>query len=597
MYKKLLLLAMLCVALVIAAACGNGGNDTPAPTDPPAATEAPAATQPPAPGEDLDERAEVEIDGDREFVEFRWHANYTWATNWEWGADAVSRHWGNMFNIHANLTSPDELADETLNLMIIAGDMPDAIWMDRGNMLAEIARMGLLYSIDELRAMVDNNWYNENVPASTQRHYEIDGVNYVIPNWVRMGEIGVPGGAAGGNMAWMKNTNVHDAVGAPELVTFEDLFDYAVAIRDAGLTNHTGAPMIPVLFNGGPNFGQEFVNAIFLSFGGMSEGWGGWYGIHPETNTFGSFWDNPVWRDAVMEANRWFREGLFPATHLTNSQDQFEELMVGGRGGLIQHDHSTDDAFGFRRIVRENDPGNSIEVIRHEVNGHPFLYLPSSERGLTHSDITHQIYGTLGWNTSVIVRGTAHPGRLFELFTWQLTPLGAIEWTLGPQGYLWDELDANGFPILHTPPASLSSEEFSDLGLWRWDRHGHANHVDDAKFAANARLPIEDQNWVETMQMTLFTPNLILSDEFQNMFIQIDSLSDLGIRRAMIEDHFEEWLPQIIIAPTAEDAERMFDSVRDFAFANGMYEIQEIYNANWEFNNSMQGGSIFQNRW
>ena len=527
-------------------------------------------------------------------VNFRWHMNYTWASPNTWGDDTVSRHWAEMFNIQANMTSPDAIADEVLNLMIMANDLPDAIWMERGAMNIEMTRMGLFYSVDELNAMVGSNWYHENVPAATQAHYAVDGVNHVIPNWVRMGTFGVPGGATGGNHAWMYVTKVYEALGSPQFVRFEDLYDYAVRIRDSNLTNYAGLPIIPIIFNGGPNFGQEIVRNIFMSYGGMMDGWGGWYDIRPD-GTFGSSWENPLWRDAVLEANRWFRQGLFPATMLTQSQAEFEELLLGGRGGLIYHDHSTDDNNNFRRIIGEQDPGNSVEIVRYDAGVRNVLFLPA--RGLTHLDIAHQTHATLGWNGSFISRSASDPGRIFELMTWMLSPMGSIEMTLGPQGVLWNQLDANGFPIMTRSPLSLTADERTSIGLWTWNLKGHANNVDNAKFAANRGLPPEQRNWVESMQELYFTPNLMLSDEFINMIPQIDSLSDLGIARTLIHDHFEEMLPQIILAPTAEAAVAMFNSVVAFANANGIQQINAVYDANWRHNSALQGGSIFQGRW
>ena len=587
MSKKMLLVVLLLCGILAFAACGGGNGD-----DDVAPPQEDVVDQPPPqddePEEELAPPEEVEI-GEREFYEFTWYFNYDWQTAFPWGEDTISAHWGEMFNIHVNTAAPDELATEVMNLMIIAGDLPCAIWMERDALNVEMTRMGLFYSIDELRGMVDNNWYNENVPASTQRHYEVDGVNHVIPNWVRMGVIGERGGATGGNDAWMMNVNAHAEVGSPTLATFEDLYEFAVAVRDAGLTNHAGADIIPVLFNGGQSM-DSLTNAIFLSMGGMGPGWGGWYSIRPD-GTHGSVWDDPVWRDAVMETNRWHREGLFPVTNMTNSRDQFLENLMNGRGALIWFDHSSDNDNNFRRILREQDPGNSIEVIYHRVDGHPYLFLPA--RGLPHDAIGHQTHGTLGWNGSFITRQAEQPGRIFELFTWMLTPLGSIEMMFGPQGYLWEELNAEGYPILITAPDDLSAEDHSAMGIWRWAFKGHANNVDNAKFAANAMLPEGTRNWVDYMQATLFTPNLRLTDEFQLFGIQIDSTSDLGIRRAMIEDHFEEMFPQIVLASTAEEAEALFDAVREFAYANGMYEIEEIYSARWEYNKAMQGGSIF----
>ena len=244
MKKKMFLAVLLLCGLLVFAGCG-GNNDAP-----------------------ITSGSGDIITGERDFIEFSWYFNYEWMPAHPWGGDVVSAYWGEKFNVHINTASPDANAAEVMNLMIVSGDLPDAIWMERDSLNVEMTRMGLFYSIDELVDMVDNNWYHENVPASTQRHYEVDGVNHVIPNWVRMGEIGKRGGATGGNQAWMKVTNVYEAVGSPEIVTFEDLYDYAVLVRDAGLTNHAGTPIIPVLFNGGDNSGQEFVNIIFLAMGG-----------------------------------------------------------------------------------------------------------------------------------------------------------------------------------------------------------------------------------------------------------------------------------------------------------------------------------------
>ncbi|MCL2388706.1 MAG: hypothetical protein FWC89_14340, partial [Defluviitaleaceae bacterium] len=290
---------------------------------------------------------------------------------------------------------------------------------------------------------------------------------------------------------------------------------------------------------------------------------------------------------------RWFREGLFPATNLTNTQQQFEENLLGGRGGLIYHDHSTDSGLHFRRILSEQDPGNSIELIYHRIGDDPFVFLPATSRGLTHHQINHQVHGTLGWNASFITRGAPNPGRIFELLTWMMSPLGSIEMMFAPQGHLWEELNADGFPILTRPISSLSAEEREHYGIWTWDVHGHANNVDNAKFAANAMLPPADRLWVDYMQATVFTPRLRLTDEFILMPQQIDSTSQLGIDRQMIEDRFEEMLPQIILATTAEEAIRLFDETRDFANNNGMLEISRIYNENWLRNSAMQGGSIY----
>ncbi|MCL2421156.1 MAG: hypothetical protein FWD03_04795 [Defluviitaleaceae bacterium] len=584
------LVALLVVAVMIFAACNTGGGtgDAAPPADTPAATTDTAATDTPA------DTADAPAAGDREQVRFRMHYFYDWYSFQPWAGDAVTRHWGEMFNIYMYQQRPDANPEEVLNLMIAADDLPDVIWMERSPQNVQMARLGLFVPVDEMVARSDNNWYHENVMASTQRFFEIDGVNYIIPNWARMGVVGVPGGATGGNEAWMVTTNAWEAVGSPSFATFYDLFDYAVAIRDADLTNAAGVPMVPMLFNGGPNYGVDFVNqAVYRSFGGHGPNGGWWWGLQ-EDGTMGSRFRVPLWREAVLETNRWVREGLIPVTNFTNTYEEFLANLNTGRGGLVFYDHSQDDGNSFRRILREGDPGNSIEVVTIPGAGHggaDALYPPAF--GIPPVEIYHQVHETLGWNGSFITRSAAEPDRIFEFLTWLLTPMGSIEMMFGPPGYMWDELDANGYPILHTPPGVLTSEELRDIGAWNWAIAGHANNVDNAKFAANAALPEDQRNWVETIQQTIFTPNMMLSDEFVAINLVIDPGTDLHISRTLIEDTFEAQFPLILMADSREEAERMFDELLAFAEANGMAGIEEVYNARYQENVAMQGGSVF----
>jgi ABC-type glycerol-3-phosphate transport system substrate-binding protein len=443
--------------------------------------------------------------------------------------------------------------------------------------------------------MVNNNWYDENVPKATQNHYAAatGGVNYVIPNWVRMGTFGQWGGATGGNESWMINTNVHKAVGSPVLRTLEDLHDYAVAVRNARLTNRAGQPIIPVIFQPGEDraaAGQYIVEIIFLAYGGINNGWPGYRSIY--NGNYGCSFFDPIFRDAVMEANRWFREGLFPATMLSQSMNEFDEILIGGRGGLIYYDHSQEDNKNFRRILQEQDPGNSIEVVFYDTGSRKVLNLPG--RGLDPLSIQHQAHGTLGWNTNVITKNAKNPGRIFELLTYLLTPQGSIDWILGPQGVLWDNLDSNGYPIMRRPANSLSAEEYQEIGLWKWDLLGHANNVDNAKFAANAGLPENQRAWVETMQQTLFSPNLRITDEFTNLDVDIDPTSELGIASELIYQKYLELLPQIITASSAAQASALFDQLAAFATANRIREIDAIQDRAWKNNCSLQNGSIYK---
>ena len=582
--KRILAIIVVLVLAMILAACGRD-----------AATPAEDEADAPPTVEDTTDQAEaddpvvddtpVEV-GDREAYTFRFHQSYTWANPAEWGSDVVTAYWRDMFNIDIEWSTPDAIADEVLNLMIIAGDLPCAIWMDRSPMNMDMARQGLFVPIAEMDAMVPYNWYHENIGRMTYDMLAIDGVTYIIPNWARRGEAG--GSSTGGNMAWMITTNVHDAVGNPPLTTFEELFEYAVMVRDAGLTNHAGASIIPMLQDGLGSQGVDFVNAIYRSFGGVVDGW--WYGIQQD-GTFGSNWDNPLWIEAVLEANRWVRYDLYPVTNLTDVGDQFLANLNQGRGGLIWYDHSQDEGNSFRRILRADDPGNSIELITVQDAGRTWLYPPA--RGLPASRINPEHHNSLGWNGTFITRQAERPERIFELMTWLLTPMGSIQAMYGPEGHLWEGLDANGFPQMLVPPATLTPMEIEELGLWNWMLAGHSDNVDTIKFAVNNAQPEDYRSWVETIQYSLFTPNLRLTNEFVLLALTIEPLEHLGIQRTLIHDHFLEMIPQILMADSRDEAMTMIEGVRAFAEAQGYDQIMARYRERYEYNLALQGGSIF----
>ncbi|MCL2015167.1 MAG: extracellular solute-binding protein [Defluviitaleaceae bacterium] len=578
--KKLFLVSALLIATLVLAACGQDSAESGTAGGTTGGMGATAAAGAEAAG----------IPTDREHYTFRMHFNYAWFTPNPWGGDDLSAYWAEKFNITMVPTSPDANEMETLNLMIMADDLPDVIWMDRSPHNVEMSRLGLFVPIDDMVAMVDNNWYHDNILASTQAFYAVDGVNYTIPNWARQGIVGQPGQATGGNNAWMITTNIWEAVGSPELNTLEDLFDYMIAVRDAGLTNSAGVPVIPMLTNAGPNFGADFLNlALLRAHGGVPDGW--WFSIL-EDGTHGFLPRSETWRTSLMELNRWHREGLFPTTNLTNSLDQFLEAVTTGRGALIFYDHSADDQNRFRAILRETDPGNSIEVVTSIYNGRTITMLPA--RGLSPDRIYHEHHATLGWNGSFITTSAEQPERIFEFLTWLLTPEGSAEMMYGPPGGIWDYLDADGIPVFNTLPVELTAEELISLGAWRWDIHGHANHVDRIKFAVNNSLPEEMRTWVETMQYEVFTPNLMITDEFAVIALSIEPGTDLHISRTFISDNMEAVLPQIIMAPTEDDALRLLDDALAFAEANNIAEIERVQNERYQYNLSVQGGTIFR---
>ncbi|MCL2820391.1 MAG: extracellular solute-binding protein [Oscillospiraceae bacterium] len=573
--KFLALLLALVMVVGIVAACDSGGTpDQPATTPPPADTSG-GGNETTDGGEEV-----IDIPQDHEYYEFEYYMNYDWYGVQEWGSDLTSKHWGELFNIHANINKPDAAPEDLMTIMITSGDFPDAIWMERDDWNRRLARDGYLVDLDTLKPLVGNNWYDDNILAQTQGHLKIDGVLYGIPNWARKD-------ASGGNNGWMYTQSIYEAAGAPEITVFSDLYDYAVNVRD-NVKDSYGSPVIPVSSEGGYYPGENILRGFYKSFGGAhDDGW--WTAVDSK---YVPIVMDPLYQDALIEANKWYREGLFSATMLTDTRDQFLEYLADARIGLIWFDQSHDDGLNFRKNVRANFPGDSIELITFEGDGMTRIYPPAN--GLAPGRIYGEHYGTIGWNVTCIFNTAEKPERIFELVTYLLTKQGSIEMMYGPQGgAVWSELDANGNPILNFNPDD-HPEEVADYALWHWTLAGHADNVDHTKFAVNAAMPEDQRSWVITNQSDIFTPLMRpLTDEYINVRAVIAPDTPLAIARTHCDEYWREMLPQIIMASSEDAAKGLIQDVLDFFEANSIQEIMAEQQTVYDANLAIQGGSIF----
>ena len=588
--KKWAILLAVVLPITFIAGCANNSNQAaqsaaPATSEAAAATPTPeAATATPETAAATTEAATAAPASGREPYNFSFYANYNWETIRKWGEDETSKYWGQKFNISWDLTKPDGDENEALNLKIASNDLPDAIWMDRAAPNIRMARLGMLVDIDTLKPMLENNWYDENVLQRTQDQIKIDGKLYGIPNWPRKN-------ASGGNCCWMYTTDIYGKAGSPKIMTFEDLYAYACAVRDNVPKTAEGLDVIPVITNDGAgDAGTQFVRAIYRSMGGPYLSNGTWYGRVGDQ--YQLIFRDPVYIKALLEANKWYREGLIKSTSFTDSQEQFLEKLTTARCGLIWYDMSQDDGNNFRKTIRTAYPGNSVELVTMENNGKTYLYPPAN--GLAYDKIYGEHYGTLGWNVVSITSAAKHPERILELFSYFLTKQGSIEMMYGPQGgYFWDQLDANGNPILKASPDE-NPDQVNQYALWYYTFTSQADNVDTTKFAVNDAMPPEKRSWVVSNQAHIFTPLMSpLTDEYEGMNPMIEPDTDLANARTLCEDYMKANLPLIIMADSADAAQAKINELMTFVEANGIKDIEKVYNDKYQANLALQGGTIF----
>lgn len=557
-----LLVALFLTVTFLISGCGQKQPDVSTPTEP-AGTEDDT-------GEESDEPAEEEPAAkDLEPYTFTHYFNYDWWGIKPWGEDEVSKYLSEKFNIHVEFAKPDSDPQAKLNVMISSGDLPDSIMMDRGTDNIRLAQLGLLQPLEPF--MEQNPNYQDNVLPQTIELLKIDGKVYGIPNWSRKA-------ASGGNDVWIYNLRLWQDAGSPKLETFEDLYAFAKKIKNDVPKNREGLDTIPVILDSTGD-GHRIARAFYRSYGGYINGW---YAVID--GKYRLALRDPVFKEATMEANRWWREGLFSESQFTDTGEQILEKIVAGRTALLFYDHSLDETNHFRRILRENFPDDSYEIVQ------PNPFPPA--KGLSPDKIYGDCQGTVGWNVTCITTKAEQPQRIFDLWTYLLTPEAAILQMYGPQGQYWDELDDQGRPILKKPEAELTTDEINKLGLWFWMIPGQSDNVDTMKFAVNDMQPEDKRNWVASTQAHILTPTLWLSDEFTGIGEVIDPQSDEGIQRTMCEDYVVANYPRVIMAETPEEAEKIYQDILDFCDKNGLPAVEELYDKKYQENVKLVGTGL-----
>lgn len=581
---KALAAVMAASMILTVAGCGGGGNSSTAGSSTSSKTESSAAESTSGGDESSATTGSSGPDDTTEHYEFDAYYSYQGSVK-PWGEDAASKYMNEKFNITLNYSCPEADADSKLNLMISSDDLPDVIILDRNANWLKLINLGKLVDINTLK--YEGCSFDEDILESTQKLLSVNGGLYGIPNWARKG-------ATGGNTSWMVNHDVYEQLGSPELKTLEDLHQFMLDAKDKGVKTSDDQSIFPWLPRQDDN-GFYTVSAIYRSYG--------------NPNLIDTYWsqaDNDVklavyddnYIAALKIANQWYKEGLFPETTYTDSNDQFVEKLSNGRAAITYYDFSQDDTNHFRTLLQEKD-GNTYDLLGWELKDSPIY--PAAD-GVDY--VYGEEGGTVGWNVNCITTKAENPQRIFDLYTWMLTKDGSINMMYGPEGGLWEGKDEEGNPILKKPEEELTSDEKNAAGCWFWSQPAHSDNVDLTKYAVNEQQPEESRSWVISIQDHVFTPEdsihpaipgqKFLTDENTGLSLEIDPTEDLGMARQAITDECKMRIPQIIMASDDATFDKLVQDLKDFAESNQVHDIEKIYTDKRAANIELQGYTAYQ---
>lgn len=581
---KALAAVMAASMILTVAGCGGGGNSSTAESSTSSKTESSAAESTSGGDDSSATTGSSGPDDTTEHYEFDAYYSYQGSVK-PWGEDAASKYMNEKFNITLNYSCPEADADSKLNLMISSDDLPDVIILDRNANWLKLINLGKLVDINTLK--YEGCSFDEDILESTQKLLSVNGGLYGIPNWARKG-------ATGGNMSWMVNHDVYEQLGSPELKTLEDLHQFMLDAKEKGVKTSDDQSIFPWLPRQDDN-GFYTVSAIYRSYG--------------NPNLIDTYWsqaDNDVklavyddnYVAALKIANQWYKEGLFPETTYTDSNDQFVEKLANGRAAITYYDFSQDDTNHFRTLLQEKD-GNTYDLLGWELKDSPIY--PAAD-GVDY--VYGEEGGTVGWNVNCITTKAENPQRIFDLYSWMLTKDGSINMMYGPEGGLWEGKDDEGNPILKKPEEELTSDEKNAAGCWFWSQPAHSDNVDLTKYAVNEQQPEGSRSWVISIQDHVFTPEdsihpaipgqKFLTDENTGLSLEIDPTEDLGMARQAITDECKMRIPQIIMASDDATFDKLVQDLKDFAESNQVHDIEKVYTDKRAANIELQGYTAYQ---
>jgi putative aldouronate transport system substrate-binding protein len=501
---------------------------------------------------------------------FTYYYNYeNWDISTEWGNDKVSAEIKRMFNIDITFTKPEGNPDANLNTMVAAGNLPDAIMMDRNESYTKLIEMGKFIPLNPL---VDKYpAFMKNLDETTVKLLQVDGVLWGVPNWPRK-----PTSMTGGNWNWLYSKKLHTAAGSPDLHTLEDIYNYLTTIKHMNIVEQ-GKPVIPMQFGSR----DDLFGGPYRSFGGFS------FAKHYTVlnKKVQLLYKDPKAQAAVLFANKLWREGLINQDIYAEKEGQVAEKLAEGRIGIYYGNFTgiMDTNKGARYLLREMDPENDYI---------PIGYPPAA--GVTKDQIYGDGAASIGWNVVCLTTNAKKPERIFEMLTFMLTPEGSRLQLYGPKGILWDETDEKGYPLLKKSETELTEEEKRGLGLWAWCIPGQADNVDNMKYAVNDRMPPEKKNWVSTIQQKFLIPYIWCSDEFTAVELAVTVDSQEGNGRDRIDEYITKNLPQAVMAESPKECMQMIQNILDFADKNRVEEIENAYTEAWKKNIKLIGKSYLK---
>ncbi|MBU5673581.1 extracellular solute-binding protein [Paenibacillus brevis] len=530
--KRLVLTTMLAAVLALTACSGGGAGIE--------ANEGAAQGGEPA--------------GESGPLTFTFYGHYDWYTMPNWGEDLSTKWIKENKQVTVEPISSGGNAKQKLSTMIVSGELPDVIWMERGADVEKLRAAGMLVPFDDYLEKYPNlkKWAGD---STLDMLRSPDGKLYQFPNWFTT--------QPNGNAGYLVNKKIYNELGAPPLETTDDLYAYLKQVK-------ANYPDIVPLEVGQGGSGIEILTSAFgenypYTFTAMK-------GV-PSGNQLNSLFTDPVFREGIGYANKLYREGLISQDAFTQKLEQVEQKVRNGQIAVYVASSPTEYGAIGNALLSAEDPEAGYIMV-----------WPIHKSGLDKNKIYPGDYKQQGWNVNVITRSAENPEAIFAFLDWMTGPEGQRIIMWGPEGLYWDgvdEEDAPKFTEKFTSDPKGRDELMNATVNFQWV--GNTVYVDNSKMKFESTLPPEKQNWESRWQSEITWKTQYNTTEFTNLDPAGDS--EEGIVAQSVLDIYTKALASAVMNAKSEaEVASTLDKAEAEAQKAGYAKLLKYKTERWQEN-------------
>lgn len=378
------------------------------------------------------------------------------------GTEPVSTKWTEETGVTIDFSYAVDDSHSKLNMLIAAGDYPDIlICQSSYDMLQDLVDNGILVAFNKVeddyapgfveRNMSDNTILSVREDFSTMDVYALPVYSYKVEDMSR-------DDIASCMTGMMVLKSVYEAIGSPDMTTIDGFLDALRKVKEMY------PDMIPFQASRNSSKDSDGNPRCIGKLLGFFDLCGGYY-YDDASDTYLKYWHSDNYYKLIEFVNTLYNEGLMDPTELTDSGEQLQAKLFGGKVFCNMCNDADNIDWFNTELASAGIDDEWIFPAQMSVN---------TEEGYTYDNIN----GGVG-DHYIVVFNTENSERAVQWLDFIMQEQQQLEIVLGVQGLSWD-YNEEGIPTNYDNITAMTDNEKKTeygVGLWYFLREGLINNI------------------------------------------------------------------------------------------------------------------------